>query len=676
MRLIEDRTPSVPRRFTKADPSKARTVTYKSRQTSCDFRKSTFSESQTILRALRLREYAQKEFLMNRTRDRLATRALMILCIACAAVSGTIFPVRSAQARAVNRGSALPARKHGRDEIVSGQLGTRLDEYLKRFEAVDFSGALLVVKDGHTVLQRGYGYADRSRRIRVTPTTVFDILSLTKQFTAAAILKLEMQGKLSVNDPLTKFFDNVPEDKRGITIHHLLTHSAGLARGFGDDYAEMSRDALVKRAFQSKLLSTPGQRYSYSNAGYSLLAAIIEIVSGQRYEHYLRENLFKPAGMSDTGYALPKWNPDRIAHGYRGDEDWGRPNDKPWAFDAPYWNLLGNGGILSTAQDMYRWHLALESDAVLSEEAKRKLFTPYITEDPDDPNWKGRYAYGWAIRPTERGTRLVTHTGRNPYFYSDFMRFVDEQVVIFFATNNVDFQALAAQIPPIVFGDKEPVQPPATIALSANRRARYTGTYRLPAGDEIIVSSSERGLRVRAGTQEGLSLVVPARPADRQTIERLNERAVRLIRAAADGDFHALHNQPDGNVLESLAGDWRDWLARWGKFTNFKLLGTYPRGKIDHTTVMRVDFEWRSLFLHYLWGQDAEIVLDAIITGSEPVTKIYPVSETAFSSYDMRLPSSYAVRVYFDDSAKGARSLTIESGERKIVARKISQAQN
>src|SRR5262249_25703156 len=147
--------------------------------------------------------------------------------------------------------------------------------------------------------------------------TVFSIGSITKQFTAAAILQLEMQGKLNVQDSISKYLPNVPKDKEAITLHHLLTHSAGLESDFGaTDYEPVTREPYIRRALAAKLRSVPGQRYHYANSGYSLLAAIVEIVSGQDYEAYLQENLFKPAGMTKTGYRLPQCKPEEFAQGY------------------------------------------------------------------------------------------------------------------------------------------------------------------------------------------------------------------------------------------------------------------------------------------------------------------------------------------------------------------------
>jgi CubicO group peptidase (beta-lactamase class C family) len=317
-------------------------------------------------------------------------------------------------------------------QLAGDELADRLDGYLQTLAGNGFAGVVLVAADDEIVFQKGYGMADREKEIPNTPETIFPIGSITKQFTAAAILKLEMAGKLRVTDPIERFFDGVPKDKRGITLHQLLTHTAGFRPALGFDFAPIGREEYVRLALGSELEHPPGETHLYSNVGYSLLAAIIEKVTGESCGAYMRRHLFSPAGMKDTGYLLPGVDGDRLAHGYRDGEDWGTLLDHPWAEDGPYWHLRGNGGILSTAGDMYRWHRALEGDGILSPEAKEKMYTRHVPEEGGG----SYYGYGWSLVETRRGTRLITHNGGNPYFFADFLRFVDDDVVIFLAANS------------------------------------------------------------------------------------------------------------------------------------------------------------------------------------------------------------------------------------------------
>lgn len=332
----------------------------------------------------------------------------------------------------------------------AASIATRLDRYLTDAAEAGFSGSILVARKGEVVLYKGYGLADRARKTPITRDTVFDIGSITKQFTAAAILKLEMQGKLRVTDPISRFFRDVPADKQAITLHHLLTHTAGLPDVLGGDYEVMTREQIVRLALATPLRSSPGESYAYSNVGYSLLGAVVEIAGGQAYEHFLREHLLLPAGLQHTGYMLAGFDPAHVAHGYRNGQDWGTPTAKLWDADGPYWNLRANGGLLATLCDLHRWHLALEGERVLSAAAKQKMFTAHV---PEGPEANSHYGYGWTLAQTVRDTRIISHNGGNSVFFADFRRYVDEGVVIVIASNTAEMPAhqLYPAIPRIIF---------------------------------------------------------------------------------------------------------------------------------------------------------------------------------------------------------------------------------
>ena len=169
--------------------------------------------------------------------------------------------------------------------IVSDRIGEELDRHLAKIALKGYSGAVIVAKDGKIILRKGYGYANREKGLPVTPDTVFTIGSITKQFTGAAIVKLEMQGKLRVTDTIDQYFQDVPEDKKGITLHQLLTHTAGIPNILGGDFDTSATQQVVLRlAMQSELTSKPGSKHAYSNLGYSLLGMIVGKAAGMGYE--------------------------------------------------------------------------------------------------------------------------------------------------------------------------------------------------------------------------------------------------------------------------------------------------------------------------------------------------------------------------------------------------------
>lgn len=327
-------------------------------------------------------------------------------------------------------------------------------EWKKDVVKSNFSGVVLVAKGNDVVFKEAFGIANREENIPFSVNTIFDIGSLTKQFTATAILKLQETNRLSINDPITKFFTNVPDDKKDITIHQLLTHTAGfeLIRGNGssDIYELVSKDVLVEFAFKSKLLSPPGEKYSYSNIGYSLLAIIIEKITKDDYEVYFRDNLFKPALLQDTGYRLTNRVPKKIAINYGADQTTlqkiffitaesksvGNPFKHLELDDGPRFNLEGGGGLSSTIEDLYRWHLALNSNLILSAQSKHELFSPHNISL--NTKSKSHYGYGWLITLTERGTTHAEHNGSNGYSFADMHRFIEDNVLVIIATNDRD----------------------------------------------------------------------------------------------------------------------------------------------------------------------------------------------------------------------------------------------
>lgn len=249
----------------------------------------------------------------------------------------------------------------------------KVDEYLTRLTGLGLTGSVLVAKDGKIILEKGYGMADRKRNLPFTKDTVVDIGSNTKDLTKTAILQLVQNGKLKLNDPLSKFFANVPSDKAVITIEQLMEHTAGFAQHSGRDEEPIAKEDFLKRVFSTPLLTPPGKAERYSNPGYSLLAAIIEKVSGQSYEQYIQERILKPVGMATTGYILPKWRAGQLARNYANDKEEPPTFDYPHLNDGPGWNLRGNGGTLSTVADMYRFYLALQGDKLLAPEFKARL---------------------------------------------------------------------------------------------------------------------------------------------------------------------------------------------------------------------------------------------------------------------------------------------------------------
>ncbi len=323
--------------------------------------------------------------------------------------------------------------------IIKGEIAQKIDRFMTRIESIGFSGALGIVKAGEVILAKGYGYADREKKKVFNRDTVFTIGSITKQFTGAALVKLESIGKISFSDTLSKFFKEVPDDKKNITVHQLLTHTGGFPGAIGSDYEIISREDFIRKALKSKLNYKPGERYSYSNVGFSIAGIILEKLTGNNFETFLNKNILVTAGLAKTGYVLPDWQMDDLVVGYNGKRRWGTPMEKLWGKGGPGWHLKCNGGILTTIDDMLKWGMAILGDDVFSKSEKKKYLTPYVPEGPEGDSY---YAYGWVRTKSSRGTDVITHNGGNPYIQNDMYIYPEEKIIVYITSNNGQFSAI------------------------------------------------------------------------------------------------------------------------------------------------------------------------------------------------------------------------------------------
>jgi len=305
-------------------------------------------------------------------------------------------------------------------------LYTKIDTYLSNGAKNGFSGAISVVKNGEIVINKGYGIANKKTTSLNNPNTLFDIGSNTKQFTATAILKLVELGKLQLTAPISTFFKELPLDKQGITIHQLLSHTAGFIDALGRDFTEITEKDYFEQLFSSKLIATPGEKYNYSNAGYSTLGRIIEIVSHKPYESFVNEQLFKPAGMFQTGYLLPKWDATQISHSYnRGIIDRESPITRYQKDGVVNWHLKANGGMNSTQNDMLLWHKALKTNKILSKASFKKLTTDHMSG----------YGYGWGVKTSKNHGKRISHNGSNGAYAHSIIWYPKEDLYIVYVTN-------------------------------------------------------------------------------------------------------------------------------------------------------------------------------------------------------------------------------------------------
>ena len=491
---------------------------------------------------------------------------------------------------------------------VTGALGASLDRYLKALVGYGYSGAVLVAKNGEVVLNQGYGLADRAQKKPFTADTLFDLASISKQFTAAAVLKLEQQGKLKVLDKLSRFFPSAPPDKAGITLHQLMTHTSGIPDSIGDEYDVMTRESFLKGVFATPLVHSPGGRFVYSDAGYSMLAAVVEVASGHTLGDFLRDQIFQPAGMHHTGLQPNAEDRARLAHGHTLQGDWGTSLDHPYAPDGPWWNLRGNGGILTTTGDLLLWDKALRGDAVLSKAEREKFQRPYVKETgAPEP----KYAYGWSVTTSPTGHTRLAHVGGNGAFGSDLRRYPEDGVVIAVDANTVTYSAImiADQIERRVFG-KPVVEPPAVAAALDKELQRCAGNYNLGADEHLKVAAEAGRLAVTPDGGEGLAHIFGTVGKERQKRFAARDRRVEaVLEAASHGKFGPLGDLLALNA-ERGAKRWRAAVklseSELGAWKGSEVLGTTSTDGVV-MTYARLTFDKGTRVLNVMWaGPDAE----------------------------------------------------------------------
>ena len=316
----------------------------------------------------------------------------------------------------------LPALIFGQKN-VSGNL----EKYMQaQVDVNNFSGTVLVTQNGSILLKKAYGLADYEWNIKNTVDTKFQLASVTKQFTAMAILLLVEKGKLSLNDKLSKFFPDYPKADN-VTIHMLLSHSSGLAMGFKElATSTISVDSAYTEIKKIPYEFSPGTKTAYSNIGYYLLSKIIEKVSGEKYAVFLEKNIFEKAGMKNTGVS----NNDSII--LKKAKVYCR-TEKGYVHN-PYinWEVnIGHDGVYSTVEDLALWDKALYGTTILSTEMKKLMFTSYSSE-----NW----GYGFIINPFyNQGHQLIAHDGGFFGTMTSFNRFTDDKIFVTVLSNNESF---------------------------------------------------------------------------------------------------------------------------------------------------------------------------------------------------------------------------------------------
>ncbi len=302
--------------------------------------------------------------------------------------------------------------------------------------------SLAVVHDGQIIKAKGYGLANVERNAPATSDTVYEIGSMTKQFTATAVMMLVEEGKVSLDDKITKYFPAAPETWEHITIRHLLCHTSGiqnhvalpkslnLLQGDLTLQPSLTRDELIKWFFKLPLEFQPGETWAYDNTGYYLLGLVIEQASGKSYWQFLDERIFRPLGMRATRSTDPQPIIPNRASGY----EWQNNSFENRSVLTPF-VAFSAGALLSTVEDLAKWDAALYTEKLLKKSGRHQMWSAVTAKDGAVAPFG--YGFGWFI-DGYHGHRIVQHSGGTMGFSSAIYRFVDDRLTIIILTNHAD----------------------------------------------------------------------------------------------------------------------------------------------------------------------------------------------------------------------------------------------
>jgi CubicO group peptidase (beta-lactamase class C family) len=337
----------------------------------------------------------------------------LLVAVVLSACAGAVDPVPTAipipppaPTAIVPTGAAQPVTAAVASSDPQALLAALDSTFQSLTDAGQFSGSVVIAKDGQVLLSKGYGFADRDKVIPNTVQTRFRIYKMTKQFTAMAIMMLQEQGKLNVQDKMCADLTGCPEAWTPITIHQLLTHTSGIPDSSADDTVQLGSSAPLEEMIagvKTKPLGfQPGERFYDDDMDYVLLGKVIEAVSGQSYAEFLQESIFDPLQMLNTGFDPTR---DDLAVGYHDQSSVAQPLN--------YWVHFSNSGLYSSVDDLYRWDQALYTDQLVPQKVLDTMFTSYVQSDRDGFG----YGYGWYVSldkplilrayPTTRAARKV-----------------------------------------------------------------------------------------------------------------------------------------------------------------------------------------------------------------------------------------------------------------------------
>ena len=555
-------------------------------------------------------------------------------------------------------------------------VSNKIDNILKWEEQFGFNGSVLVVKDGKTILNKGYGFADKRYHFENSPKTAFFIASVSKPITALAVMKLVEEKKIALNDQLTRYFPNVPDNKKDITIEMLLTHTSGMQQTYSCDKVTDRTIAIETILSKTPMVGKPGEKYVYSGDGYTLLAALIELVSGRNFERYVTENILTPAGVKKPAFAGQTLllEHDLLA------APWALSKHKTLRDVQASWGKKGRSGMILSVEDIYKIDEALEG---------RKIFKTNIVDDilsPKLPNTANNYGYGFNIFNTAQGTKVYGHGGDDDELGHNFvyLSFPEEKVKIFIASNSGLYinsswsNVVGSLIQKLLFPSNydypsDKLYHTEFTHPSFDKLEKFEGVYQ-SAGNinyQLSLNDEQQLVLCPVGMDAANAFGYP------KAYHVKNELARSILETSYNKQYELLQqNSADNEAFERLkkmiSGLWESLEKANGKFERIEIMGTANthsgNATADIATWCKLVFKNRSRVYRMEW--DANNKIAGLGGGSIPFPMMYKlnaIAKSEFIGFDPANAKTIAVNfLSLENESKPVLELNIDGKTQRL----------
>jgi len=509
----------------------------------------------------------------------------------------------------------------------------QVEDYLNGMETFGLSATVLIGIGDEIVLHQGYGYQDYETGTTMKSSTALSIGSISKQITSVAILQLVDQGLVDLHTSISTYLEGVPADKTEITLHHLLTHTSGLAELHdGDDFDKTETEEFFSKLLAKELQSPIGTAYKYCNQGYSLAARIIEVITGMKYQSYLRQNIFEPLGMDMASwFGDPRYTTANSASYYRNGKRTGsvREFSGAWNAEESYWYILGNGGVCLPSAQLFKYCRAVFTGDLISEQSRQRMLTAE----------KNNYGYGWDIEHSPLG-QLIQHNGGSTLGVSAVLKYYADLdlTLIIMANTMIDGNGftfiIENPVKELLEGEKI-----TTVPIIGDQQEIKTADYPVADLGHIWLKTMEFGPAIlHISGQQLLNKIFQLDEQTSKEYDRMNEIADQFASYMYDREweeaFGLMKRKTDYQSRVELLEEIRAYFEKeHGALKRITIGGTIPMIDYPAKTHLRFIGEDSNSGIDLVWDDIGEIL------GFIPVPKEFPL--TLLAAFDGEVIHGY-----------------------------------